>query len=226
MKDTQRFKAEMFMRVSELGVNQGAIFSLASLGGRLFADLSALIIDINSQAAKQSSGLSSAEQGTTTKSEARENLSEDLEAISRTARAAAEEIPGVSDKFRRPSASISDQGLIAVANAAAADAPPFQAKFVEYGLPADFLEDLLADIIAFQAAINAQATGRRQHVTATAALDELIERGMVIVRRLDAIVRNTFRDDPAMLAAWVSARHVERSPRRRKEPTPQPPPQQ
>ncbi|HEX3561075.1 MAG TPA: hypothetical protein VHU19_17910 [Pyrinomonadaceae bacterium] len=36
---------------------------------------------------------------------------------------------------------------------------------------------------------------------------------MTAVRRLDAIVRNKFRDDPPTLAAWEHARHVERAAR-------------
>jgi hypothetical protein len=61
-------------------------------------------------------------------------------------------------------------------------------------------------------------------VTATAAIDELIERGLRIARRLDAIIRNKFRDDPARLAAWTSAHHVERAARRKQEKQPAPPP--
>jgi hypothetical protein len=43
---------------------------------------------------------------------------------------------------------------------------------------------------------------------------------MNAVRELDAIVRNTFRDDPATLAEWTSARHIERAPRHAAPQTP------
>jgi hypothetical protein len=39
---------------------------------------------------------------------------------------------------------------------------------------------------------------------------------MVALRRLGVIVRNKFRDDPATLAAWEHARHVERPARQPK----------
>lgn len=84
------------------------------------------------------------------------------------------------------------------------------------------VNDLQADIETYEAAVNAQEAGRRLHITATAAIEEAIQRGMKIVRRLDAIVRNVFRDDPAKLAAWEHARHFERTPRR-KAATPPPP---
>ena len=35
--------------------------------------------------------------------------------------------------------------------------------------------------------------------------------GLTAVQRLDAIVVNKLRDNPAELAAWASARHVERA---------------
>jgi hypothetical protein len=213
MEDRQRFKAEMIMRVVELGAAESDIFKANTLGGKLFADLNGIVTELNAHAAGQSSGRTAAAQGTTTKAGGREAVREDLEAISRTARAMAEEIPGLEDKFRLPRGNANDQTLIAAARAFAKDALSLKAKFIEYGLAEDFIEDLNEDVADFEVAVNAQAAGLRQQVTATAAIDEVIERGMKIIRRLDAIVPNTFRDNPAKLAAWQSARHVERAPR-------------
>ena len=39
---------------------------------------------------------------------------------------------------------------------------------------------------------------------------------MTALRRLDVIVRNKFSDDPATLAAWEHARHIERPARQPK----------
>jgi hypothetical protein len=55
---------------------------------------------------------------------------------------------------------------------------------------------------------------------ATAAIDNTLDGALAAVRQVDPIVRNTFQDDPERLAGWLSARHVERSPRKKKtEPT-------
>jgi len=43
-----------------------------------------------------------------------------------------------------------------------------------------------------------------------------IREGMVIVRILDGIVRNRYANDPGKLAAWISASHVEKAPRKRR----------
>jgi hypothetical protein len=46
-----------------------------------------------------------------------------------------------------------------------------------------------------------------------------------LIDRLEVIVRNKFRDDPAKLAAWESARHMEHAARTKRgggnTPTPQ-----
>ena len=58
------------------------------------------------------------------------------------------------------------------------------------------------------------APGNR--VAASAGLDELTERGNEIVRKLDAIVRNKYANNAAVLAEWTSASHTERAARRAK----------
>lgn len=100
----------------------------------------------------------------------------------------------------------------------AADALAYKAEFIKRGLPATFLDDLNDDIAAFEEALTQRTQGRETHVNATATIDDLIERGMKIVRQLDPIMRNLFEDQPGKLAAWLSASHVERSPRRKQQP--------
>ncbi len=46
-----------------------------------------------------------------------------------------------------------------------------------------------------------------------------VREGMVIVRILDGIVMNKYANDPGKLAAWISASHVEKAPKK-KAPTP------
>jgi hypothetical protein len=121
-------------------------------------------------------------------------------------------IPGLDDKFRAPH-NRSHQEVLAAARAAAVDAVPFKAEFIRRGMPADFLEDLAADIDRMEQAVSRKARGTESHVAATAAIDAEVERGMTVVRQLDPVVRNTFASDPAALAAWFSASHVERAPR-------------
>ena len=59
---------------------------------------------------------------------------------------------------------------------------------------------------------------------ATTELDATLAKALQAVRVLDVIARNKYRNDPAVLAAWITASHTVRSPRSTKpEPTPPPP---
>ena len=148
-------------------------------------------------------------------------LRDDLEAISRTARAMASDVPVLDDKFRVPRNN-NDQLLLNAARAFATDATPLSAQFIAHELPADFLDDLNADIAALETAISNQAGGVGDHVAARAAIDDSIDRGIEVVRKLDAIVRNKYANHADVLAEWISASHTERAARRRTT-TPQPP---
>lgn len=222
MKDRARHRHEMFLRVREFCASRAAEFPATTLAGELVARLNGVIDEMDTHTAAQSSGRSASMQTTVSKAAARDELRRALEAISRTARALAISIPGLEDKFRAPR-SISDQALLAMARAFAADALPLKAEFTRRGMPDDFLEDLASDIEVFEQAINQKIQKREEHVAATAAIDSAIERGVNTVRELDAIMRNKFADDPASLAAWLSASHTQRAPRQTTA-SPSPPP--
>ena len=224
MKDTERRRYEMFLRVREFGLSRAAQFPPNTLAGELFTRLNTVINEMDAHTAAQSSGRSSTQQSSTSKAAAREELRRDLDAISRTARVMAFSTPGLEDKFRAPR-SVSDQVLLATARAFVADALPLTTEFTRRGLPDDFLADLNADIGEFEEAINQKIQKRESQVAATAAIDSALERGSNTVRELDAIVRNQLVNDTASLAAWLSASHTERSPRRATDtPTPPNPP--
>lgn len=213
MKDVERRHSETFERVRDFGVEHAASFPAGTLGAELFSTLSAHVAALQTHAAAQSSKAGAGAQGTTSCAAAREALREDLDAISHTARSMSVKTPGLEERFRLPRGNRNDQQLLATARAFATDAVPFKAEFIRHELPADFLDDLAADIAAFEASITEQNRSRDARVSATGSIDEAIGRGIAAVRQLDAIVRNKFRDDPATLAAWASASHTERARR-------------
>lgn len=218
MNDNENRRYQTFGRVHGFSEAHQADFADKSIGKLLFADLAALIAELDRLSAAQVSGFGLAHQGTKTRSQARADLLEDLRAINRTARAMSDDVPGIEDKFRLPRGN-NDQNLLSAARAFAADAEPLAAKFIAHELPADFLEDLRADIAALEEAINRQSSGVGDHVAANAAIDDAIGRGTEIVSKLDAIVKNKYANNPAVLAEWASASHTERAPRHKKPPT-------
>jgi hypothetical protein len=223
MEDTQNRRHQMFVRVKGFGVDHTGDFAANSLGNQLFTDLSGIVTELDTHAAAEASGRGTAREGTSTRAEARDVLRDDLEAINRTARAMAEDTPGIDDKFRLPRGN-NDQNLLSAARAFAADAAPLSAQFISHEMPADFLTDLNTDISNMEAAISRQAGGVGDHVSAGVAIDETIDKGMVIVRKLDAIVRNKYLNNQAVLAEWTTASHTERSPKRKTAGSSPPPP--
>lgn len=213
MNDTLRRRYEMFLRVRDFGVQHATFFPANTRGQQLFMEFDTIIGEVEQLAAAQQSNDRSAREGTTNRGEARMNLREDLEAMSDTARAMSLDIQGIDDKFRIPRGKINDMDLLSIARAFAADALPVKAEFIRYELPAYFLDKLDQRIEEFEQAIDAQQRSERERVSATAGLGDAVERGVDKVRQLDAVVRNKFRDDPARMAEWETARHTERAPR-------------
>lgn len=223
MNDYLRRHYEMLLRVRDYGVQYTASFPIGTRGHELFADLSSIVTEIEQLAAAQQSNSRSAREGTTQRGEARTELREQMEAISDTARSMALDTTGLEDKFRMPRGRPADLELLSTARAFATDALQLTEQFINYGMPADFLDRLNAAIETLEQAIDSQQRSRRSQVSATSGLDETVERGVNKVRQLDAIVRNTFRNQPAQLSEWETARHTERPPQPPAPPAAPPP---
>ena len=206
---------EMFVRVLGFAEARAEAFPAGSLGAEMVAELKSVVEELTEAATSQTSGLSSVQRATAERTAAREALRASMKAISHTARAMALDTPGLETKFRLPRGG-SDSALLQIARAFAADAPPLKDKFLRHAMPADFMEEFGEDITDLERAVGEQNSGRGAPVTATATVGSGAERAMNAVRKLDVIVRNTYRNDAATLAAWESARHVETTPRTRR----------
>lgn len=215
MDDLQTNYFEMFTRADSFGGEHSADFPASNLGGQRFASLRTLIAELEQHGTAQSSSRSAAKASTGMKRAAKAELRQKMVAVSETARVIELSIPGTAANFRMPTTN-GDQALLSTARAFVEKATPLKDEFIKREMPADFLDDLVAAINAFEATLDSRNVNTEKRVTATAAIDPLIERGRTIIRELDAIVRNKYRNDPATLAAWESATHVERPSRRKK----------
>jgi methyl-accepting chemotaxis protein len=209
----------MLIRVGQFGASHAHSFPAGSRGAELFAAVAVAITNMETRAAAQQTHARAAKETTTQKGAAFEALQAQMEAINRTARAMSHAMPGLRDKFRIPhSAGI--QTWLAAARSFADEAEPIKDEFIRRGMDADFIEQFRAGIEAVAATVNTKAQKASAQVGATSAVGEAAEGGRVAVRELDAVVRNVFRNDPATLAEWESASHVERAPRHPKPETP------
>jgi len=206
---------EMFVRVSSFATERAASLPEDTLAPEMLAELKRVIEELTEAGTSQASGLTSVQRATAERTAARETLRASMQACTHAARVMAIDTPGLETKFRLPRSG-SDTALLQTARAFVADALPLKDKFLRLGMRPSFIEDFKEDIADLERAMGQQNTGRGAHVSATASVESAAERGMVAVRTLDVIFRNLFRDDPATLATWGSARHVESPARTRK----------
>jgi hypothetical protein len=215
MERSQKYKLEMFEREEVFLKDNLADFPPNSPGGKALAELSAVIIMIRRLAAEQISGASGSRQHISVKDDEIDDLVRLIRKINRAANAFEEDMPGSDLKFRLPR-NRSDQNLLATARAFLADAAPLEAKFIEYGLPADFLAKLQSLIDAVDERASAADSSVEQQAGATGGLLEAVRKGMSISRRLDSIVRNKYDDNPVKLGAWTTASHLQSAPEKPK----------
>lgn len=216
MNDDNRRRYEMQVRVVQFGTDNAGDFS--GIATTNFGELGTLVNDIESTSAAQQSGFGEAAQQFEVKDTARENLRDEMSAISRTAKSMEYAFDGISDKFKFQR-NMPDASMLAKARAFETEANPYKSDFEAYGLPAGFIADLTAAADAFEASFSNTASATAEHVAATADEAAKVRSGMIIVRVLDGIVKNRYANDPGKLAAWISASHVEKAPKK-KGPTP------
>jgi hypothetical protein len=224
MEDRHHRNREMFLRLKDFGASHPDI-PATTVWPQLLTDLNSVIADLDGHVSSEEVGKGAALAGTTTRHAARQALREDLEAIVRTARVIGEDQPGFDDKFRMPRGT-NDQAMLdlalgiatSVANAAV------KAKFISHAMPANFVEDLNDDIAALEGAITDQSGSVAERKSAGVSIDDTDDHGMMLARKMDAVVRNFYGNNAAVLSEWETARHVERAPRRKKKTPAEPPP--
>ena len=182
-------------------------------------ELTATITALEAAAEGQVTGSSTSEGGVDLRASTARELRVYLKDVCRTGRMLDEEVPGIRPLFRLP-VSASYPALLAGAQSIVAAATLHETLMVASGLPATFLTELGALLTAFEDALGQKSSGGITQVMSTAALFEKAKAGMEVARKLDPLVRNAFRNQPELIAAWAYARRVEADPQRKGETTP------
>jgi hypothetical protein len=207
MTDIQARRLSMFVRVREFIAQRLGDFSESGVARQLYTQLQTVITRVEALSAAQASGMGQAHQKTHARGSARTILREAVEAIHAVA-----VTMGLGDQFPLPERS--DALLMQGARSMAADAVALKEQFLAHDVPADFIEDLQAKIIAFAAEIAEQGNAVGDHVQAGVALDDAIDEGVEIVNKLDGIMQAKYASNHPVLAEWTSASHTERPPKR------------
>jgi hypothetical protein len=205
----------MFIRVREFFAPREGDFLATGVARQLFTQLNATITTLDGLSGAQASGVGQARQRTQTRGDARLALWEDMQAINRAARTME-----VASQFQLPPFG-NDRNLLSTARAFVTNATPLKAQFILHEMSEGFIEELLESIHALETEIAEQSGAVDDHVNASASIDDTVDTGIEIVRKLDPLIRNKYAANPGILAEWTTASHTERAPRRN---TPAPPP--
>ena len=160
-------RMEMFIRVLEDRSEFALAAPAGSRGAELFDQQGQLVEDLRARAYDQSRGQSSARESSGSTALTRDELVRQLDAIYQTVRVLSPNRPDLEDKFRSPR-DVNDQALITLARTYGTDAFPLKAELIRRGLSADFIADLDAAALAFDAALNKRTQGRGLTIAATA----------------------------------------------------------
>lgn len=218
MRDSERWRKEAFERTKQHSLDYPTDFPNGSIQKIHMAKIITEIGLIDLYAIQQADSGGSASQAFAVKDTAREDLREHMQDVADTAKVMEYAIDGIANKYRMPY-NMTDQNLLATAYAWIDSLVAHEAQFISYGLQSDFLTLLTDAAAAFDAAMQAPMTSTEQRVAATALIGEAIRRGMISLRIVDRVMKNNYAGDPGKLAAWNSAAHVERAPKK-KAPTP------
>jgi hypothetical protein len=185
-------------------------FAPTSLGAQLSAKVSTKLSELTSLTGTQAAGDGAARQGTELRADARDDLRSRLQRFNRTAHAIAITVPGLDNKFRVPRGD-NDEELVAAARATARDAVEFKDHFIAHAMAPTCIDDLNASITRFEDTMDDQSGAVGDRVGSRVAINQALEELMLTRRQLNPIMENTYADDPATLAAWQRASHIERA---------------
>jgi hypothetical protein len=176
----------------------------------LFTANQGLISRLNAAGIASVSATSAGMSGTRSKVARSREIHADLRLVRKTAKQIEKKVAGFQNTFILPHGRLSYQQLIEYAESFIADAAAYQAEFAKRGLTEQFFTDLAADVAEFKEAAQQQQDGRRTSVGATADTEAILEDALETRRELKTILENHYRNDPAKLAEWLTASHIER----------------
>lgn len=209
MTNKQTRETDAFQRVKKFGADHAADFPTTSVGGQQFAIVTAAVPQAQSQAAGQLSGKGDRGQATKTKAQIHPDLHDQLKDIAESAHTLADlGVTGLDAKFRMPRSS-GNGALLTAARQFLKDATPMKTQFLSVNLPADFLDTLDQTIDDFDSATDDQSGGLESQASSTTGLVNTSAAARKAMRVLNTIVKNTYKNNPAVLAEWMVASHIE-----------------
>lgn len=204
MTRDQRYRYEMFVRVRDFGHQHRARFPAATRGAQMFAAMTAAVAAFDEFLRRRV--IVRVEAGRLKKATCTEVI-DYMKALSRTSRQVTRG-EAVRNPFVMP-VKRSMSALLAAARTFVDEARMRESAFIDFGMPPAFVGEFTRLVERLEMAVAVQNNGRSSRAQVQTAAETAIRDGMEAARALDVIVTNVVRDDPATLAQWRRARHID-----------------
>lgn len=204
MKRSKIQKYEMLTRVDDFVIAHAELFPKHTAIGDLQEAIHSAIEKLSGHLTAQVSGNNEVRVSMHLRIAARNALRVQLSAVEQTARALK------LQRFWLPTKR-SDQALFSTGETFIADAEPLKDQFVLQGLPHDFIEKLKISVLDLKAAISSQTQARAARKASISLFDKTLEEAWQYFQRFEALVANTMSDNPAVIAAWDVASHMNKA---------------
>ena len=183
------------------------------------ARLDTLVNEAEDQSVQQRNGAVSQQLAIAQRNAVRQTARRELlDQLSRLAAAAAKDHPELKTLFRMPPFHATNRTFRIAAQDLLAAATAQKPLLDSLGLGETVIDDLTQAIATIDAATEAAHAGRRTRVGASAALEDAVLSAVRVVDVLDGLYRVRFKNDPDLLAAWISASNVRRESRKAADP--------
>ena len=125
----------------------------------------------------------------------------------------------ITDRKFRITRSGGKRARIIRARVFATDALPHEELFKKRGMEANFTALLTTNADRLEQALSSAASETARRVGSTNTIIQTHRNSNKIITMLDPIVQKRYRDNPAKLAAWKFASHIQRDEKPKPKPT-------
>jgi hypothetical protein len=216
MNDSLNRKNDKLNREDVFVVDNDADFSAGSPVALLTEEINVERQKILQLDADQTTGFADKRAAQENYEDARDRLVDMLDKFVLAASIVNDDIPGTAAKFKN-SYPRTDQKLIARATSFHAESAGIDEQMKDAGLDAGDRALLLTTRDEFQQQAARHDSAEEHHAEATGGLIASFRKAMALSARRDKRIRMKYRSNPAKLAAWTVASHLDRAPKRKKE---------
>jgi hypothetical protein len=170
--------------------------------------LNELVARANTLAQHQRATLVAGAAAVEQKSELRVAIEQKFSALMGIARVASVQHPDIAVHRRMPQPRTNEATFLTTVRVGVSEAKASKELLVPFGLTDTLLDDITADLDAYEAALGRQRNAHAAQVGAGAELAAVTDDIMGVVKNLDALHRLRFQKDRELHASWMSARNV------------------